>query len=188
MGYWFDKYYTRNLFMDWRIAQYKHDRMAAIVGEDYMISILELAAQDLGFSGARKYSGDDAAWCSDFAFYAIQQSERLSSLCPTDLPTPLDTGDIWVGDMYDWFDACNGGSRVIEDIYDHEDLMKPGYYLSIADWGHSVIFVGWVGAVGGDFYVIDGNGGYTNTVALYNMGANWEHTVLDNVDFAGMTY
>ncbi len=192
MDYWFDKYYNRQLFMDWRIAQYKHDRMAAIVGEDYMLSILELAAQDLGFSGARKYSKDDEGQCSEFAVYAIQQSEQFSSLCPTDRPRPLIDGDIGCGDMYQWFFYCNYSSRVIDDIYDHPELMKPGYYLSLHGRGHSVIFVDWVGAVGGEFYVIDSNGYHTNTVALYNRG-DWGdgihgNNAMDDVDFAGKTY
>ncbi len=197
MDYWFDKYYNRQLFMDWRIAQYKHDRMAAIVGEDYMLSILELAAQDLGFSGARKYNGDDDSWCSEFAFYAIQQSEQLSTLCPTDLPAPLDTGDMSANRMYDWFDACNGGSRVIEDISGDPDQMESGYYLSVKNRDHSVIFVDWVGAVGGDFWVIDGNGhcdvNGRNAVCLYDRRwSDVESTEsspgADDIDFAGRTY
>ena len=115
---------------------------------------------------------------------AIEQATKLSSLCPI-IPKPLQHGAIDPYDMHNWFYSCSDG-RVLNSIRYTPHLTKPGYYLSLENQKHSVIFVDWVGAVGGDFYVIDSNGWYNNTVALYNRG-DWYDSVF-GIDFAGKTY
>ncbi len=185
---WLDLYYGRQLFMDWRVAEYKHDLLTAVVGKDYLNPILEVAAQDLGQSGSRKYRIGDGAWCSDFAVYAIQQGARLSIAC-SGIPRPLVTGDIGVQDMFTWLDGCG---RMIPhwELDANPGLMKPGYYLSINNRGHSVIFVDWVGAPGGMMWIIDGNG-MTNSVRLrqkYWGAVNAAQPGMANYDFAGNTY
>jgi hypothetical protein len=186
INFWMDKYYGRQMFLDWRIARYKHDLLEAIVGEAHMNPILEVAAQDLGRSGARKYNGEDKAWCSEFAVYVIQNGSALSAAC-SGIPTPLVTGNIDVSHIYTWLNGCN---RTISyaSLQSNPGLLKPGYYLSLNNRGHSVIFVGWVSTVGGEMWVIDGNGhcdayGH-NAVCLYTR--EWSNVL--SSDFAGNTH
>ena len=178
---WLDLYYGRQLFLDWRIAKYRHDLVAAVVGTSYLNPILEVAAQDLGQSGARKYNGDDNAWCSEFAVYAMQNGSRLSSPC-AGIPTPLETGDIGVGAIYTWLNACG---RVLDysTITADPSLLQPGYYISINNRGHSMIFAGWVSTVGGMMWVVDGNG-EPNTVRLRQRS----FTAFLATDFVGNTF
>ncbi|MCK9463645.1 MAG: hypothetical protein M0R80_28840 [Proteobacteria bacterium] len=184
VNYWMDVYYGRQLFLDWRIAKYKHDLVAAKVGGSHMNPILEVAAQDLGHSGARKYVSEDRAWCSEFAVYAIQHGSKLSSACPG-IPTPLVTGGISIpSDMEPWFSGC-GRKISYASVIANPSLLKPGYYLSWNDQGHSVIFVGWAGTPGsGDIWVIDGNGHGWNSVRLNTRP--WSE--FKTSDFAGNTF
>jgi hypothetical protein len=178
---WLDLYYGRQLFMDWRIAKYRHDLLQAVVGSSYLNPILEVAAQDLGQSGARKYDGDENNWCSEFAVYAIQNGSRLSTSC-AGIPTPLVNGDIIADDIYTWLNGC-GRVLSYSTIIANPNLLKPGYYISINNRGHSMIFVGWVGAVGGMMWVIDGNGD-ENAVRFRQRTFG----VFNSTDFVGNTY
>lgn len=224
MEAWLDRYQYRQIDLSWRIAQYKHNKIASKIttyrtnsalewddpnnwsvgsGHGFMPSTLEVAAQDLGYSGARKYNRQPVAWCSEFAAYVIENGAHLSNSCPG-YPDGLLEGDFSIQTIHDWLDGCN---RVTESVKNKPWLIRPGYYLSIG-WdanqhkGHSVIFVGWAdgdhdGSIdpGEWYWEISGNNQCETDREVY--GATWKSNMacvalrnwndLNDDDFAGTT-
>jgi hypothetical protein len=120
--------------------------------------VLYAAVMDLGKSGAWKYAdGNDVAWCSEFASYAIRTG--------TGMPAP--EGSINVTKMKEFFDD-EGRLFTKADVEDGTYTLKPGDYVSINDKGHSTIFVEWVDYLV-KFKAINGNSG--NQVRISNF--NW---------------
>jgi hypothetical protein len=180
INYWLDRYHNTQLDLTSRISEHKRNIMAAFSGTDYPYSILDRAAQELGIAGSRKYAMSDSAWCSEFALYAIMHGGIIQDgWCSN--PPPVMT-DIGVDDMRDWFGSC---SKRIDSIRTNTGAMRTGYYLSVNNRTHSVIFINWKPGDPTRFYAIEGNSSPGNRTRLTERV--WLNDVLAN-DFAGKTH
>ncbi len=150
---WLDNDYGHQMVFDPEVAMTKWEQL-----DNTRNPVLYAAVMDLGKSGAWKYAdGNDVAWCSEFASYAIRTG--------TGMPAP--EGSINVTKMKEFFDD-EGRLFTKADVEDGTYTLKPGDYVSINDKGHSTIFVEWVDYLV-KFKAINGNSG--NQVRISNF--NW---------------
>jgi len=110
------------------------------------------ALLELGHSGSKKYRREDNAYCSEFAFFVIEQSVQLSDVCTKTIPNPA-REDVNVKDMFRWFKRCK---RLIprEEI---KEKIKQGDFISVDNVLHSAIFLGWANPEKDSFWEISGN-------------------------------
>jgi hypothetical protein len=160
---WLDKDYGFQLVFDPEVAMKKWEQL-----DNTRNPVLYAAVMDLGKSGAWKYAGgNDVAWCSEFASYAIRTGTGLNA----------PQNSINVQSMKNFFDNMG---RLYDkgDVEDGTYELKPGDYVSINDKGHSTIFVEWIDHLN-TFKVIDGNWG--NRVRIRTVNWSSVHSTNDGI-------
>ncbi|GAB4342876.1 MAG: hypothetical protein Kow0089_18260 [Desulfobulbaceae bacterium] len=114
--------------------------------------VVTAALLELGHSGSKKYRRENNAYCSEFAFYVIEQGEGLSATCDRMIPNPA-VEDVNVRDMFRWFKSC-GRLVAREEI---RERIRPGDFIALDNLKHSAIFLGWADSEKKFFWEISGN-------------------------------